>query len=333
MIIYLTEQGTILNKEGEQLILKKDGNKIATFLTKDLDQIVLMGNINLTTQTIHFLLNNKIDTVYTSLNGKYYGRLVSELGKNIIMRKMQFQALFDDIYKFNISKDIVSTKVFNCRQLLRKFNYYHKLKEVSLIFNKLTFMLEKIEKTANMSELLGIEGTSANTYFEAFDFLIKNPFFKFEKRSRRPPKNEVNAMLSFGYTLYANEVRTAVNIVGLDPYFGAYHAEEYGRPSLVLDVMEEFRPIVVDYVVINAINKNNINKDDFVKDVDEELPVKFTIFGRKKFISYIEKRLKNLFYLPEKAKKATLRDIIRYQAYQMGVAYMKKINYTGYKLI
>ena len=333
MIIYITEQGTVLNKEGEHLILNKKGKKIATFLTKDLDQIILMGNINLTTQTIHFLLSRKIDTVYTTLSGKYYGRLVSELGKNIIFRKMQFQALFDDVYKFKISKDIVFVKIYNCRQLLRKFNYYHKIKDISLILNKLTSMLSKIDSATDTSVLLGIEGTAANIYFGAFDLLIKNPFLRFEKRSRRPPKNEVNAMLSFGYTLLANEVRTAVNIVGLDPYFGAYHTEEYGRPSLVLDIMEEFRPIVIDHVVINSLNKNNINKDDFVKDADEDLPVKFTIFSRKKYISYIEKRLKSMFYLPQKGRKTTLREIIRYQAYQMGVAYVEKKNYEGYKLI
>ncbi|MGA1845993.1 CRISPR-associated endonuclease Cas1 [Deferribacter abyssi] len=332
MIVYLTEQGSQITIAGERLIVAKDGQKLMDLLTKDLDQIVIMGNISISTQALKFMLKKRIDTVFTTLDGRYLGRLVSEFGKNIELRKEQFKVAFDETLKFMLAKNIVYQKIYNMRQVIRKLNYYHKQDEVVKRLHLLTVHLKKVAFAKNKDELLGIEGIASNIYFECFDYLITNKSLKFVKRTRRPPENEFNALLSFAYTLLMNVVRGFINIVGLDPYLGVYHSDDYGKPSLVLDLMEEYRSVAVDYMIISAVNKMIFNIDDFVKNEDEELPVKLTIFGKKKLISLFEKRLKTEFFNENTGRKESLRKIMRYQTYLFSKALIDKTEYKGFKL-
>lgn len=334
MVVYLTEQGAVLNISGERIVLNKQGRPIAVFLSKDIDQIVIMGNIGITTQAMRFLLKRKIDTVFTSYSGKYEGRLVSELGKNVILRRLQFDAVSDDPFRFKIAKNIVFGKCTNSLVCLRKLNYYHKSQDVVQILHSLTSMMANFGNISNYEELLGFEGSFSNTYFSAFDHILKGEI-KFEKRTRRPPQNEFNALLSFGYTILMNLVRTMVNTVGLDPYFGVLHAEDYGRPSLVLDMMEEFRSVAVDIPAINSVNKGVITRADFVKnenDDPDELPIQLSIFGRKKWISVLEKRFNSLFWYQYKNKNLPLREIIRMQTYLISKSFIDRVEYTPFRL-
>ncbi|UOD33957.1 CRISPR-associated endonuclease Cas1 [Deferribacteraceae bacterium V6Fe1] len=331
MIVYLTEQGSYISISGDRIIVKKGFNTIGIFLTKDTDQIIIMGNISISTQAIKHLLKNKIDVVFTTYSGQYLGRLVPELGKNIILRRLQIQKLSITKHKIKFARAIVSAKLENSISTLRKLNYYHKSAEVSHILNKLVTMRKEIPLINELQTLLGYEGSIANIYFSAFDYLVKGAI-KFEKRTRRPPKNEFNALLSFGYTILLNLVRTAVNTVGLDPYYGSYHSEEYGRPSMVLDLMEEFRPVVIDYLVISMLNKNIISRSDFIIDEEnEELPVSLSIYGRKKYIGLIEKRFNSYFWYEPKKKKMLLKDIVRYQTYLFAKAIIEDSEYIGYR--
>jgi len=218
---------------------------------------------------------------------------------------------------------ILLTKIFETKKMEYEAKLHFILTKIIIEENKWNIELPKT--------LLGYEGNIANIYFSAFDYLV-NGTIKFEKRTRRPPKNEFNALLSFGYTILLNLVRTAVNIVGLDPYFGCYHSEEYGRPSMVLDLMEEFRPVAIDYLVINTLNKNIISKNDFIIDEEnEELPVSLSIYGRKKYISLIEKRFNSYFWYEPKKRKMLLKDIVRYQAYLFAKAIIEDLEYVGYR--
>ncbi len=232
--------------------------------------------------------------------------------------------------RLKIAKGVVSAKIHNSKRLLRKFNYIRKSEHISKVLNSITFQSNFVEKTQSIEELMGIEGIISAEYFSCFDEIILNEHLKFEKRTRRPPRNEVNALLSFGYTLLLNSVRTAVNIVGLDPYFGALHSESYGRPSLVLDIMEEFRSPIVDYTVLTAINKSMINKADFIIGEDDELPVKLSVDGRNKYIRLIEKRLNEKIYFEIKNQKMTFKDIIKYQTYRFAKTIIEKRNYEGF---
>jgi len=335
MVVYINEQGAVINISGERIILKKAGQIIAVFLTKDLDQVVLMGNIGLTTQSIRHFLQNKIDVVFTSASGKYEGRLVQELGKNVALRRLQFEATQDEKFKFKIAKSIIYGKYKNSISALRKLNYYHKSKEVSDILNQLTARHNDLIAAEIYESLLGYEGIISSIYFSAFDYLL-NKEIKFEKRTRRPPQNEFNALLSFGYTILSNLIRTEVYITGLDPYFGVLHAEDYGRPSLVLDLMEEFRAIAVDMPAINAVNKGLITKSDFVLNDDgneDHLPIQLTIFGRKKWLSILEKRFNSFIWYQPKNQKTTLRNIIKYQCYLISKSFIEKAIYQPFILI
>ncbi|MBZ4644018.1 MAG: CRISP-associated protein Cas1 [Deferribacteres bacterium] len=330
MIVYITEQGAGIYISGERIILKKFNNVIGVFLTKDIDQVVIMGNVSISTQAIKHFLKHKIDVVFTKYSGDFLGRLVPELGKNIILRRLQITKLGNPKIKLKLAKNIIKAKVENSISVLRKLNYYHKDESVTTILNRLTVFKKQIVSIADIKSLLGFEGTAANLYFGAFDFLIKGNL-KFEKRTKRPPLNEVNALLSFGYTILGNVVRTAVNTVGLDPYFGCYHVEEYGRPSMVLDLMEEFRAVAIDYLVISSLNKGMVNKNDFIIDYENhDLPVSMSVYGRKKYIGLLEKRFNSYFWYEEKNKKMTLREIIRYQAYKFAKAIIEDSEYKGF---
>lgn len=333
MIVYINEQGSQISISGERIILKKGGATIGGFLAKDVDQIVIMGNIGLSTQSIRFFLEKKIDVVFTTFSGKYLGRLLSEFGKNVVLRRLQFEAVSDEDFKVKISREILDAKFSNSINVIRKLNYYHKSSEVSNILYKLNHIKNSLLNATSIQQLLGVEGAFANLYFSTFDILLTGNL-KFVARSRRPPENEINALLSFGYTILTNLVRTSTNLVGLDPYFGVYHVEDYGRPSLVLDLMEEFRSVAIDATAINAVNRNMINKADFVwNELDrdnEELPVKMTIYGRKKWLSILEKRFNSLFWYDYKNKKVSLKEIVRHQAYLMSKAFIEKKDYKGF---
>ncbi len=330
MIVYVSEQGSVIHLSGERLVIKKKGRTIEVLLAKYIDQIVIMGNIQISTQTMRFLLNKKIDTVFTTFAGKYIGRLVSELGKNIQLRRIQLIYLIEAKNRLKLAKNIIFAKAHNSRYLLRKFNYIRKSSLIGKVLNSITTQMKLIDKANSIDELMGIEGNISAQYFSCFDEIILSKYLKFEKRTKRPPKNEINALLSYGYTLLLNNVRTAVNIVGLDPYFGALHSESYGRPSLVLDIMEEFRSVTVDFTVLNAINKSMITKADFILDEDDELPVKLSVDGRKKYIRLIENRLNEKIYFEDKNKKMPIKDIIRYQTYKFAKSIIEDKNYGGF---
>ena len=303
--MYIIDQGATLHKSGERLIVQKMGGVIQWVHAFKVEQIVLMGNIQISSPTIAFLLEKGIDTVFLSSRGKYRGRLISKFGKNIILRQLQFRQLDKPDFCINLAKKYVKGKLHNYRILLRRHNYELQNSEITKSIHLIRQMAEKTDTVDNMDVVRGFEGKGSNAYFSAFKYLLKEPEMPFSTRNRRPPRDPVNALLSFGYTLLANTVQTVVNIVGLDPYLGSLHSIDYGRPSLVLDLMEEFRPVIVDAVVIKLINKRIITPQDFYIQQDVELPenveienlekeyypVLLTHQGTKKLITQYEKRL------------------------------------------
>jgi CRISPR-associated protein Cas1 len=305
--VYVADQGTVLSKTGERLLIRKGERVIRWIHAADVDQVVLFGNISITAPTISFLLTEGIDTVFLSVHGKYRGRLVADLGKNVILRRAQFERLGDSGFALDHAKRCVAGKMENGRSLLRKYNREARSDTLGRSIRRMTAAIEALSAAVDLDTVRGLEGTGSRAYFEGFGAAIRNPDMPFRKRTRRPPRDEVNAALSFGYTLLGNAVQTALNTVGLDPYFGGLHAAEYGRPSLVLDLMEEFRPVAVDALVLRMINRRMLTRNDFVvrkeatPPVDEEVemtdltsedyPVLFSLDGRKTFIRQFETRL------------------------------------------
>jgi CRISPR-associated protein Cas1 len=299
------------------LLVKKGKEVIQSIHAHHLTQLVISGNLTLTTQTIAFLLEKGIDTVFLSTYGKYRGRISSKFSKNIDIRKEQFNKFGDPTFALELSKQFVYGKLYNCLKLLRRRLAKKKSKIIIDSVLSIRNILNKLDKSDSLETLRGYEGAGAQVYFKGFGKMLMQEDFVFEKRSRRPPLDMTNSLLSLGYTFLNNTVQTIVESSGMDPYLGVYHQPEYGRPSLGLDLMEEFRPVIVDTIVINLINKNIIKKEDFINEPDSELPFKLTQLGMKKVILNYEKKLKQTVFVPDLDKMLTYLQIIQNQYYKI----------------
>jgi CRISPR-associated protein Cas1 len=323
-ILYITEQGATLVKDGNRLLVEKQGKVIRWAHAFKLDQVVLMGNVSISSPAIAYLLQEGIDTVFLSYHGKYRGRLVSQFGKNVELRRMQFRRLEDPDFRLTRARAYVRGKLDNCRVLLRSQNRGVMNESVTAAVHRLRVLARRTEKAETVEGLMGMEGTGAATHFGCFQHLIRVDDIRFDGRNRRPPKDPVNVLLSLGYTLLANAIQTQTHIVGLDPGVGCLHGIEYGRPSLVLDLMEEFRPVIVDSLVLKVINKRIIRATDFYRPEDREpaafdfaeeesvkegFPILLRHEGMKKFIAQFEERLnQQVLYVPQ-GRRLTYRGV------------------------
>lgn len=312
MVVYLTEQGAVLSKKAGRLVVSKAGNVIEEIPLKKIEKINILGNISLTTQVINYFLDNKIEVVFMSQFGKYRGKLHTDSYKNVILRLKQYEKSRDTSFTLSMARSIVIGKLKNYYDYLlsrsRRFLKGTLSKEIAAIRN----IIGKVEKAENIDEIRGFEGIGSKYYFEGFKKLIKNPNFKFEKRIAHPPKDPINAMLSLGYSFLYNEVEAAMNAVGLGPYFGNLHTIEISKKSLLFDLVEEFRNIIVDSLVVSAINRNEFSLEDFEEKADDV--VYFTKDGLKKFIEKLEERLttKMRYHLDD--EKNYIRTIFEKQA-------------------
>jgi CRISPR-associated protein Cas1 len=314
-ILYLIEQGAYVRKTGTRLVVEKKGKLIQWVHGEDLEQVLIFGNIQFSAGAINFLLAEGIDTVFLSTYGKYKGRLLAHLGKNIELRRMQFRSADNEPAVLSLARCFVAGKLRNYRVLLRRHNRDRGDEEVENATHRIRSLISRLDECTTLDELRGFEGKGSFYYFRGLGKIIRKTEFTFEKRTRRPPRDPVNALLSFGYTLLFNAVHTAVCVVGLDPYLGCLHGMDYGRPSLVLDLMEEWRPVLVDSVALRCINRNILALRDFhfQQEVDlppegEELespgpgdyPVLLTGEGLKKYIHHFEQQLRErVLYQPQ----------------------------------
>ncbi len=324
-ILYITDQGATLTKSGNQLVVTKKGKTIQSVHAFKVQQVAIMGNISLTPSAISFLLQEGIDTVFLSYHGKYKGRLVSQHGKNVELRRKQFQRIDDQNFRLAAAKEFVRGKLVNCRVILRRQNQTAHDPEVIAALTRIRRFIKQLQECDSHDGLMGIEGISAATYFGCLGKFVRAADITFDGRNRRPPRDPVNVLLSLGYTLLANAIHTQVNIVGLDPYLGCLHSTEYGRPSLVLDLMEEFRPVLVDSLVLYVINRGIIQTKHFFRPEDrepaafdfaetepikEEYPIILTHEGMKRFVASFEERLNTRILYEPSGKRLTYRGVL-----------------------
>lgn len=316
-VAYITEQGAFLTKEGDVLQVRKKDETIQSIHAHHLEQVIITGNLTLTTQTIAFLLEKGIDTVFMSVYGQYRGRLSSRFSKNIDIRRLQFEKFDQPAFALGMARKFVHGKLYNCLKILRRRLLKSKSPTIQASVLKIRTIINRLEGVEDLDSLRGFEGAAAVAYFKGFGKMLTQEDFVFEKRSRRPPLDMTNALLSLGYTLLNNTVQSIVESSGMDPYLGVFHQPEYGRPSLGLDLMEEFRPVITDILVLNLINKGIVSRDDFLHDPQGELPFRLTPFGMKKVILHHEKRLLQQVYLPETNKHFSYKQIIQNQFYRI----------------
>ncbi|HZZ42838.1 MAG TPA: CRISPR-associated endonuclease Cas1 [Tepidisphaeraceae bacterium] len=311
--LYVQEQGAYVGVSKQRLKVSKSGEELASAKLQDVAQLVLCGNIQISTQAVQVLCESAIPIIYLSSGHWFYGIAHGIHLRNAYDRAAQFQFAADATRCLAFAKSIVSQKAENQRTFIRRnapsdANSDRAIRDID-------YLVEQIPKIDSIQSLLGIEGSIAAAYFGRFATLLKPRDFDsqwdFASRNRRPPRDPVNAMLSFGYAMLAKECTVALLSEGLDPWWGLYHQPRHGRPALALDIMEPFRPAIVDSAVVSAINTGMVQRSSFEISTSGCL---LKSDGRKAFIRAYEARLDQLITHPIFDYRCSWRTVIRLQA-------------------
>jgi len=290
--LYVLEQGSTVGREGERLIVRpREGEHVAVRLI-DVSHVSLYGNVQVSAQAIHLLAERGLPIFHHTYGGWLAALTTGLPHRNVELRVRQVRTADDDRERLRIARVIVAAKIRNQRVLLRR----NGRNEARRAVDELTRLAAAAGRAASLDLLLGIEGLAARAYFGSFGGLLRNESgFRFEYRNRRPPTDPINALLSFLYGLLVKECVYALLAVGLDPGIGFYHRLRYGRPSLALDLAEEFRPLVADSVVLRLVNNNMVDQSDFVR---RGPACALTQNGRRRVIESFESRLDTLIRHP-----------------------------------
>lgn len=320
--LYVQEQGAKISLSGEELIVRgKKGDTKARL--PNVSQVSLFGNVQITTQALRTLLQRGVSVSLLSTGGWFYGRATGIESKNVELRIAQHRALANESICVSLARGIIASKIRNSRTMLRR--NHHQASEVTL--SELEQLAKKAERIASIESLLGIEGTAARSYFGAFAGMLKGAAartFDLDGRNRRPPKDPVNALLSLAYALLTKELAHVVASAGLDPLLGFYHQPRFGRPALALDLMEEFRPIVADSVVLSALNTGIIEPSDFT---EHSTGVALREAGRRRFLHAYERRMDQLVTHPVFGYRVSYRRVLEVQARLFGRFLLGEIPY------
>ena len=271
--LFVTTEGTYLYREGETLVASRDGEVALRLPVHGLDGIVLLTRSSLSTPLMGFCAERGVQISCLSDHGEFYARVQGSVKGNVLLRREQYRAADDPVRSTAASYAFVVAKVANCRTVVLRAirDNPDSRPALSSTCDVLARSLESLRSrhqsaALTIDSLRGIEGDCAREYFGTFDALITGtkPEFGFCGRSRRPPLDRVNAMLSFVYTLLVHDTMGALESVGLDPYVGFLHVDRPGRPSLALDLIEELRPLLADRLVLTLINRRQVNGDGFV---------------------------------------------------------------------
>jgi CRISPR-associated protein Cas1 len=307
--IYITLPDVYLAASGENIVVKKDESVIARYPFHNIEDIVLFSYLGMSPQLVKKCLEYDIGICYLTPTGRFIARIKGESKGNILLRRKQYRISDDERSSLLISKNIISAKIYNERWTLERYirQYENRINidRLQKSSKYLYDMLQRIPDVKDLDELRGVEGSVQASYFGCFDDMILNQKedFQFDVRSRRPPLNSVNAMLSFIYSILSNDVASALESVGLDAYAGFMHTDRPGRISLALDLVEELRAPVADRFVLSLINMNQIKKDDFI--YEDNGAVLFKDEVRKKVISLWQERKNDVIthpFLNEKIK-------------------------------
>ena len=272
------------------------------------------GHVEITTPAQRALMTAQVPVAFFSQGSWYYGRSGGHEHKNVMVRIQQYAAAADPDRSLALAQRFVVAKIRNCRVLLRR-NGKGDLQPALIELDK---ALQAVPRARSLASLLGMEGNAARVYFSAFSSMLKDDAdlaHDFTTRNRRPPRDPVNALLSLSYSLLTSAWSNTLSAVGLDPYLGFFHQPKYGRPALALDMMEEFRPLIADSVVINCINRAIVRSDDFIR---RKTGVSLSPAARKRVIAAFERRLDEQLTHPVFGYRMSYRRIMAVQARLLG---------------
>ena len=287
--LYVTSGNKYLSLDGENVVVLEEQQEIGRIPLHNLQAIITFGYTGASPALMGACTQRNIDLSFMSGNGRFLARVIGEVKGNVTLRKQQYRISDNKEESARIARNFILGKVYNSRWILeRAARDYAMRLDADRLKKKSAFLAQSIGKIRvceKADELLGLEGEAASVYFSVFDDLIlqQKEDFYFNRRNKRPPLDNVNAMLSFGYSLLAGMCGGALEAVGLDPYVGFFHTDRPGRMSLALDLMEEFRSVMVDRFVLTLINKKIMKEKYFIKK--ENGAVIMTDDGRKAFLS------------------------------------------------
>lgn len=305
--LYVTTPNAYLSKDGTNVVVSVEQVERFRIPVHNIESIVIFSYMGASPGLMKLCADSGVSLTFLSPSGKYIGRFKGHTTGNILLRKRQHELWHDEAFKLKIAKDIIAAKVYNSRNILLRFVRDHGTCEsVEKVTTYLDRHKYRILNATSSEQLRGLEGECASAYFSVFDSLIlsKDPVFRFSGRNRRPPKDATNALLSFAYSLLANDVTAALETVGLDPYLGIFHALRPGRASLALDLMEELRAYMADRFALSLINRGQLNSRDFMQSGFENIML--TDDGRKTFLSAWQTRKKDIVTHPYTGEKIPL---------------------------
>lgn len=307
--LYVTNPDVYLTKDGENIVARIDDKEVMRIPALNIENIVCMNRLGASPYLMNLCAERGIGLCFLSPNGYFLARVAGKTNGNVLLRRTQYRVADDERQSLEIAKLVIAGKIFNSRKVVERFKRDHTEWNADLRTETehLSMSLKRYSRLAALAtckdSLRGLEGEAATLYFSMFDNMIvaQKNCFVFKGRNRRPPKDNVNCMLSFVYTLLAQEVQSALETVGLDPYVGFLHTDRPGRPSLALDLMEEFRACLADRLVLSLINRKQIEPKHFVAKGQDNILM--TDDGKKIILSAWQNRKKEEIqhpYLQEK---------------------------------
>jgi CRISPR-associated protein Cas1 len=316
--LYVTTQGAYLSKEGETVMVSVEGEKRLQVPVHTLGGIVCFGRVMCSPFLMGFCAENNVGLSFLTESGRFLARVEGPVSGNVLLRREQYRRADDDEFSASMARYFLVGKIANARTVLQRTLRDHGDKipqsEVEQAVAQLGGSLRRLDKTEPLEALRGIEGDTARCYFGVFDHLItsQKDAFRFQGRNRRPPLDNVNCLLSFVYTLLLHDVRSALEGVGLDPAVGFLHRDRPGRPSLALDLMEEFRPVLADRLVLSLINLGQVKPAGFAKS--ETGAVNMTDDTRREVIVSYQKRKQDEVLHPFLGEKVAVGVLFHVQA-------------------
>ncbi len=299
--LYVTREEGYLSLDGENVVLTEKGKEIVRLPFANLESIYCFNYLGCSPALMGKCAEENVALCFLSPQGRFLARVTGKTKGNVFLRKQQIERFADNSVRLDLIRAILSAKIKNTRNLLlrsrRDNDDPDTCAPITHCLDLLSENLAKIKSEQDIDKLRGLEGESAKAYFEIFDKLLlrQREYFRLFMRTKRPPLDRINAVLSFLYTICTNDIASALECVGLDPYIGVYHTLRPGRVSLACDIVEEFRT-VIDRFVISAINLSKINKDDFTQQVGGAMYLNDD--GRKKIITLWQEKKRESFIHP-----------------------------------
>lgn len=309
--LHVTEHGSKVGISGDELTVKTKGELVGKVRLMETSQINLHGNVQITTQAVRACARVGLPIFYFSYGNWFTASLTGMPHKNVELRQAQYRAAFDPEKSLTLARSFTTSKIANQRVLLRR----NARGIGTTVLEEMKRLRIKATQTDSIESLLGVEGLAAKHYFGSFPKMLKSDDINFEGRDRRPPRNPANAVLSFCYAVLCKEATVALHRVGLDPYQGFFHQPRYGRPSLALDLMEEFRPLIADSVTLTLFNTQRLTNDDFFF---AGMGCSLKKAAKKRLLAAFENRMSEELTHPIFGYKASYRRTLTLQARLLG---------------